>query len=320
MTIRPIDKSEIDRYNVLADQSGSIFNSTGWLDIFGDPVRIFAILDNDKRLIGGFHLYIDHLLGIQHIKNPPFTPNCGLFYDTIAKNKSKQLAFEKNIISDLSEFLCGYSGIKTLSFPTSIKDFQPFYWKKYKVIPNYTYHIDLKKSQEEIFEAFSPERRNDLKKAKKDGLSSRFVTDFTVIRELVIKTFDRQKDSIPLKILDRILFQFANPSNSFAIEVNKDDKAIAGIFCVFDQKRIYYLLGGYDSSNRHSGAVALAIWDAIKKGIEFGAYIFDFEGSMIPQVEKFFRDFGGDLVPYYTINKAWLPLEFPLKLIKRNRF
>jgi hypothetical protein len=41
---------------------------------------------------------------------------------------------------------------------------------------------------------------------------------------------------------------------------------------------------------------------------------------MLPEVERFFRGFGADLVPYFTVNKAWLPLEFMLKLLKRERF
>jgi hypothetical protein len=35
--------------------------------------------------------------------------------------------------------------------------------------------------------------------------------------------------------------------------------------------------------------------------------IFDFEGSMHEQIEKFYRGFGGELVPYYSIYKANLP-------------
>lgn len=320
MTIRAIDKSEIERYKVFTGQWGSIFNTVEWLGIFEDEVKVYLLLDNDNQMVGAFHLCTGRLWLIPHIKNPSFTPNCGLFFNLLAKNKSKQSAFEKNIATELSAFLSGFRGILTVAFPDSIKDFQPFYWKKFKVIPNYTYLIGLQQNQEAIFDGFSPERRNDIKKAQKDGLTAHFVSDHKNIRDLVMSTFDRQKNKIQIDILDRILFQFANPDNSFAIEVKKENILLAGIFCVYDKRRVYYLLSGYDNSNRHSGAVALGIWEAIKKGKNLGVEAFDFEGSMIPRVEKFFRDFGGDLIPYYTINKAWLPFEILLKMIKRNRF
>jgi hypothetical protein len=41
---------------------------------------------------------------------------------------------------------------------------------------------------------------------------------------------------------------------------------------------------------------------------------------MLKGVEKFFRSFGPELVPYFTINKASLPLEILLKFKKRELF
>jgi hypothetical protein len=42
------------------------------------------------------------------------------------------------------------SALTVLAFPSSIIDFQPFIWDKYKVIPNYTYRINFEKSLEDI--------------------------------------------------------------------------------------------------------------------------------------------------------------------------
>jgi prolyl oligopeptidase PreP (S9A serine peptidase family) len=44
--------------------------------------------------------------------------------------------------------------------------------------------------------------------------------------------------------------------------------------------------------------------------IEFASkhcWIFDFEGSMHERIEKFYRGFDGEIVPYYLIYKANLP-------------
>jgi len=64
----------------------------------------------------------------------------------------------------------------------------------------------------------------------------------------------------------------------------------------------------------------MAIVEAIKHSKELGISKFDFEGSMLPEVEKYFRGFGGNLVPYYSINKAKLPIEIALKFVKRTHF
>ena len=45
--------------------------------------------------------------------------------------------------------------------------------------------------------------------------------------------------------------------------------------------------------------------------------IFDFEGSMQPGIEKYFREFGGDLVPYAAIEKSSFLMTL-LKAIKKK--
>ncbi|MBN1338008.1 MAG: GNAT family N-acetyltransferase [Bacteroidales bacterium] len=321
MQIRQISDSEKGLYRSLAEMSGSVFNSPEWLECAGKKVQVFGIFNRDGRMTGGFHLFKDRLFFSTHVKNPPFTPSCGLFFENPAGNSAKKLTYAKSVMTAIAGFVSSrFSGIITFSFPPEITDMQPFYWKHFKVVPNYTYRIDLSMDEDDIFSAFSPERRNDIKKAVKDGLTVSFPGDAAFMRDIVIKTFDRQKDSINEKILDNILFRFARPANSFAVEVRQNSDIMAGVFCVFDSKNAYYLLGGYDPANRHSGAAALAVWEAIKKSREKGLKVFDFEGSMIPGVERFFRDFGGTLVPYFSVNKAPLLLEFPLKIIKRNKF
>ena len=89
---------------------------------------------------------------------------------------------------------------------------------------------------------------------------------------------------------------------------------------MYDKITTYYLLGGYDFENKHHGAGPLVIWESIKYSKEIGLKYFDFEGSMVPQIEKHFRGFGGKLTPYYRINKARLPLEILLKFLKRELF
>jgi hypothetical protein len=79
-------------------------------------------------------------------------------------------------------------------------------------------------------------------------------------------------------------------------------------------------MGGYGSEHKHHGAGPAAMFAAIRHAKKQGLAIFDFEGSMIPPIERYFRGFGGLLTPYLTVNKAWLPFEFVLKMIRRSNF
>jgi hypothetical protein len=62
------------------------------------------------------------------------------------------------------------------------------------------------------------------------------------------------------------------------------------------------------------------MYNSIEYAKQIKMPVFDFEGSMLPEVEKYFRDFGGVLTPYYTINKANRIIEIILKFIKPNIF
>ena len=121
-------------------------------------------------------------------------------------------------------------------------------------------------------------------------------------------------------VLEGILTRYARPGNHYAYVACRDGAPIAACFVVHDERTAYYLLGGYRAENRHHGAGALAVWEAIRHAKEAGLETFDFEGSVIPPIERFFRGFGGRLTPYYTVNKGWRPLETAMKFLRRGFF
>lgn len=322
MEIKLLEHTDREKFSELAKTHGTVFNRIEWLNIYGESIKLFGIYDNEGKIFGGFHLYYGKQFGLTHVNNPPYTPTIGLFFENKTKNKANSSSFEKGIINLLREFVenTPYK-ILTLALPPNFKDLQPFIWNDFKVVPNYTYRYNLElNTTEQLSALMSPERRNDIKKAVKDGIVTRQSSDYKQVKELVLKTFDRKEKAVNEELLNKILFEFANTQNSFAFISYRNEMPIACSFCIHDNKTAYYLLGGYDSRNKHQGAGASAVWMAAQHAKTTGLSCFDFEGSMIPEVEKYFRAFGGDLTPYYTINKAMLPLEFGLKFIKRNQF
>jgi len=188
------------------------------------------------------------------------------------------------------------------------------------VVPGYTYLIDLTLPLDDLWNRLSKVRKNEIKKTESNGLVVRQIYDYEIIKKLVLKTFSRQKKEIDEYYLGKILFEFVNNDNSYAFVTYKETVPIAGTLCVYHKNIAHALIGGYDNEQKHRGAGPLADWECIKYAKNLGIPNFDFEGSMIPPVEKYLRGFGGILTPYYTINKAKLLLEMVLKLIRRERF
>jgi len=321
MHVKKISDSDITKYNQLAIEYGTIFNTIDWLKIFGDKVQMYGLYDKGDNLIGGFYLYRQKRLGLSVYRNTPFSPTIGPFLKINAKNPVAIMALWKKVLAEMADTIDGlrYS-IIAFALNKKLIDTQPFIWKKFKVIPGYTYLVDLGQSIDDIRKNMSTERRNDIKKATKDGVTVKHTDDLQIVKSLIVKTFTRQGMTTDEHYIDKILFEFANKDNSFAKIALKDDNPISALFCIYDNNTAYYLLGGYDSENSHHGAGPMVVWEGIRHAKELGLKQFDFEGSMAPQIERYFRGFGGQLTPYYRICKAKLPLEILLKFFKRELF
>jgi hypothetical protein len=319
--IKEIESINNPVYGNLAARAGTVFNSPAWLAMYGNKLQLFGIYCGDNELAGAFFLYRDRRIGFSFFKNPPFTPHIGWMFENSSQNHARALSQNKNAMEAIANFMQERPvGIVSCSFPFSATDMQPFTWKKFKVVPNYTYRLSLASFVEELEKRMSTEHRNRLRKAGKDGLLVERITDYDVVKKLVLKTFDRKNKAINKDLLEKILSSFANASNSFAFVAMNNGQPVSAVFTIHDSTTAYYLLGGYDPATKHGGAGILCMWQSILHAKGVGLDTFDFEGSMLPEVERFFRGFGADLVPYFTVNKAWLPLEFMLKIFKRERF
>lgn len=321
MNISLLNPEDEATFNRLAHTHGTIFNGIEWTNMFCNSMYRYGIYDKGDRLIGGFVLFKERKFGLSMFINPPFTPGIGPFIEVEASNPVSIMDTWKKVLTQINELIekLQYS-IVSISLNKNIIDMQPFIWGKFKVIPGYTYILDLSFSLEEILKRMSNERRKNINKGLKDGLIVNRITDYKIVKSLVVKTFSRQEKKIKESYLNKILFEFASNENSFAFATFREEQPIACCFCVNDSHTAYYILGGYDNESKHHGAGALSMWESIKYAKNIGLRHFDFEGSMIPQIERYFRGFGGQLTPYFRINKASLPLELLLKFFKREIF
>lgn len=321
MNIREITDTEQAAYDLLALEHGTVFHTTAWTSLFGDRLVRYGVFQKNGDVVAGFSLYKVRILGMTVLRNPPFTPRCGPFFRIEAKNPVAILEARRDILDAMAQFLDNRShALVSLPLDPGIEDTLPFVWRNFKAVPKYTYILDLTLSMDNVKKNMSPVRRRNITKALRDGLAVRQTTDPAVIRPLILQTFSRQAMHINTQHIDLILNIFANSNNSYMFTTYQGDNPIACCFVVHDRRTAYYLMGGYNSDDKHHGAGALALFEAIKYAKKLGLAEFDFEGSMIPAIERYFRGFGGRLTPYFMVNKAWLPLEMALKCVRRQLF
>lgn len=321
MMVKELDARELSLYDSLSSELGTLFNCRQWLKMFGNDVQILGVYNKSNELIGGITIGVKRKFGLKILLAQPLAPGTGPFYKSVANGAVKKLEERRDVVEALAKYIDEQRfAVVSFVFSPKMTDTLPFVWRDYKVVTRYTYRLDLSKSEEEFLKNMSGDTRNMIRKADKDGLRCERVTDMTDVISLMSKTFARQKMTFAESQDRRVLFEYANPGNSAAFVTYLDGKPSAAVFTVRDDRTCYYLMGGYDDDNKHNGAGPLALFKAILQAKSDGCDVFDFEGSIVPQIEKYFRGFGGELTPYFVANKAWLPIEMVLKLFKRRMF
>jgi Acetyltransferase (GNAT) domain len=172
----------------------------------------------------------------------------------------------------------------------------------FQTLVDFTYRLDLGQSADQIWETFSPELRNNIRQAR-EKLHLQQSDDFENFFQLHEATLKR-KDLKAARNVFQNLDQTLDAQQARHIYLAKDadtGEPQAAIYLVFDQKCMYYLASGR-LAHAHAGAVAALLWQAIQEACGRFAF-FDFEGSYLPAVEKFFRQFGGEMWPAWVVRR-----------------
>lgn len=298
MEIKTIDiKSKA--YLDFVKSNGSVYNTVEWLSIYGTNCKTMGVYENNL-LQAVFNTYLFKKAIIKFCIPPPYAPDCALLVREI---KNTENILEKIQLWLESKKNRGYSQFRfplSYKFNNAIENFRP---KEFKIKKHHTYVLDLSVT-DDVQNLYAAKRRQQIRRALKDELQVVKITDLQIVYDLVIQTFARQKKSIDLAFVKKILFDFANEKNSFAFAALKDGKPIIAYFCIHHNKEAFYLMGGYEEREKHIGAGPLAMNACIEHAKKIGITTYDFEGSMEPSIENYFKEFGGVKQTYLYLEKS----------------
>ncbi len=277
-----------------------------------------CLVEKGRQIQASMPYVIKRKYGLTLLTQPPLTQNLGPWIRPTNAKYSKKLSREKDLMVALIDQLPRYHYFSQ-NWHYSNTNWLPFHWKGFEQTTRYTYFIDDLDNIESIWAEAQDNIRREIRKAK-----NRF--DLVVNSDLPISeffelnklTFSRQGLAIPYS--EKFVKNLANQAKDrkqcrWFIAQDKEGKNHAGVLLVWDSESAYYLMGGGDPELRNSGATSLCIW----KAIEFASTVtkrFDFEGSMIEPVERFFRGFGAKQTPYFTLTHRpcrWLNTAISLK-------
>lgn len=285
-------------------KAAPIFFQPWWLETVSPGAWDYAVARRGEEIAGVLPYTLKIRLGIfRLIEMPPLTPYLGPWLRASTAKYANRLGEEKDLTIELIKALPRFATFHQ-TFHPAITNWLPFYWSGFNQTTLYTYRIEDTGDVKKLWSETRDNVRTDIKKAQK-LVQVRETVDIEEFLHLHRLTFSRQNKTPPhsetaLRRLDAACAE--RGARKILVAADADGRLHAGVYLVSDSRAVYYLLGGGDPELRNSGATSLLIWEAIQWAAEQGKQ-FDFEGSVVEPIERFFRSFGGRQTPFFKIEK-----------------
>jgi hypothetical protein len=280
-----------------------IFQQPWWLEALAPSQWTEAQVIKDGEIIARLPYLISNRYGLKSLAMPPLTPFVGPWLKDSTAKYSKQLSQQKDLMTELIQQLPRHDYFSQ-GFHYSITNYLPFFWHQFDGTPYYSYLIEQLDDLDKIWKELQENIRREIRKAEKI-LSVNTNPDIDKFLDIHELSYKRQGLSLPysrelVMSLDEACAAHQQRKIFFAEDAQ--GRPHAAIYLVWDDNSAYYLMGGGNPELRNSGAHSLIMWEAIK----FAATVtkqFDFEGSMVESIERFFRGFGAKQKSYFYLKR-----------------
>ncbi|MDR1203694.1 MAG: GNAT family N-acetyltransferase [Tannerellaceae bacterium] len=306
---------EVYRSLCRTEASIPLFSRDWWLDTAcGEDKWDVLVAEEKGNILAAMPLYIPHP---KIVSMPPYTQTMGVWFvkETEDTKYTTSLGKRQAVCKTFTEALKRYPSFLQ-NFHYKITDWLPFYWEGYKQTTRYTYLLQHIREPDYVWDNMSPNIRRNISKAR-DKFQIEVKQDIPLddFLRVYALSFKRQQRQPPhVDTLKRLITKCRERGQgSLWGGYDREGQLHAVAFLVWQEGSAYYLAGGGDPAFRESGAHSLVLWEGIKDVSRYTS-IFDFEGSMIAGVERFFREFGAIQTPFFTITKNERSLVYRVRM------
>lgn len=303
-----------------SNQSIPIFMQYWWLDaVSGDNWDVILMEENNK-IIAFLPYFLHKKYCFKSIIPPHLTPIGGIWlsYEKGMHQTSRythEIKVMDFIAKEIDKLKIDFFSQK---FNHKITNWLGFYWNGFKQTTCYTYRINDLENIDLIYQNIASKKRRIIRNAEENIVIDNEITN-EKFYEILSMSFKRQGLNMPYSysLFERIEKECSQRQRSSKLVAkDKQGNIEAVMYLVFDETTCYTLASGADPKYRDSGAMALLNWKAMELAHKMGKKEFDFTGSMMQNVEKFFRFYGATLTPYFLIEKNYSKLYSLLRSLK----
>lgn len=284
-----------------------IFFRDWWLDAAAGPdAWNVALVMKNGQVTAAMPYVSRREYAMRVISQPLLTPMLGPWLRPGKGKPSTNLASEKILMLGLIEQLPAFDHF-IQSWHHERTNWLPFYWKDFRQTTRYTYLLDDISDMSKVWNGFQHNTRGECRKAAY-RFKLQIHDDLSLGAFLELNRMTFAKQGLPVPYSDSFVHRIdaaclERGCRKFWIAVDPEGRHHAGFYMVWDETSAYGLMNGANPDLRFSGGISLCLWEAIK----YAATVtqkFNFSGSMLQPVERFFRGFGARQVPYFRITKT----------------
>ncbi len=320
-----LSNKEIYRQLCEREPSIPLFSQAWWLDsVAGKDGWDVVLVEDGGEIVASMPFTVKRAYGFTIISQPILTQSLGPWLRPSTAKYSRQLGLQHKRINELFLQLPRFDHFQQ-NWHYSLGNWLPVYWMGFQQTTRYTYVIPDLNDLDKVFFDFDASYRNKIKKAEKIVTVKHDlpISDFYEINTL---TFKRQNIKVPYSLdfirhHDEVISRMGKRKIFYAED--SDGEIHSALYLTWDSNSSYVHMVGENPNLRSSGAGILLIWEVIKYTSNvLGLKRFDFEGSVLENVEPVRRDCGGIQVPYFTVSKTssrLLKTAFFLRSLKEIR-
>lgn len=300
-----------ERYHELCMRENTIpiFSKDWWLDaVCGKDGWDVYLVGNGMDIKASLVYSLQEKEGYRSIGRLSLTQNNGIWIKYPAQQGIiARQSYEEKIVNEICDFIESLNLNKyDQQYHYHFNNYLPFFWRYYKEVTKYTYVIENTENMELVRGNYSSKLKNAIRKAEK-GLHVDEENDLERFYAINKMSFERQEIEIPYTFdFFKRLYDACRERDAckllHACDEQGNVQSVAMI--VWDGMSVYYLLNGTNPDLKSFQGNDLLIDGAIEQAHKLGLK-FDFEGSVIKNVNHAFREFGGKPMPYFRITKEF---------------
>lgn len=184
------------------------------------------------------------------------------------------------------------------------KNHLPLYWMGYKQETVYTHIIKDISNIEYVITNFHTNKKRHLKQAlKKYSLADIGPEKFYDHYENFLQQKGKKIQYSWGHFMRVYSAAMDNKSGKIFCAIDSQNSICSCLFVVWDPESAYHLITPINPQIKQNSSLTFLIVEAIKY-LQNKTLRYDFEGSMIQPIEKSFREYGGELIPYHRVKKT----------------